>query len=188
MVVMPRTNNLITLALLAAGLAVTAPASHAASITSTATVNGTVLSASTSAVPSFAADLDSGDSTPTYTVPLTVQDTRGTGAGWNLTATSTTFTTGGGSPKTLSTAASSLTGVTSACTSGTCTSPSNAQGYPLAIPAGTTAPTAVKIFNTTANNGMGRFTITPTIGVSVPQNTFAGTYTSTVTLSVVTGP
>jgi hypothetical protein len=56
------------------------------------------------------------------------------------------------------------------------------------VPAGGTAPTAVKFFNTTANNGMGKFTVTPTFGVTVPQNAFAGTYTSTVTLSVVTGP
>ena len=46
----------------------------------------------------------------------------------------------------------------------------------------------VKFFNTTANNGMGRFTVTPTVGVTIPQNAFAGTYTSTVTLSIVSGP
>ena len=117
-----------------------------------------------------------------------MQDTRGTGAGWNLTMTSTTFSTGGGSPKTLATNASSLTGVTSSCASGTCTNPSNAQTYPIAVPAAASAPTAVKFFNTTANNGMGQFTVTPTFSVAVPQNTFAGTYSSTVTLSVVTGP
>ncbi|MFL5846095.1 MAG: WxL domain-containing protein [Solirubrobacteraceae bacterium] len=185
---MPRNRNLPAIVLALAGLMAAAPATYAASVTSTGTVNGTVLSASTSATPSFSADLDSGDSTQTYTVPLTVQDTRGTGAGWNLTATSTTFSTGGGTPRTLSTSASSLTAVNSSCTSGTCTNPSNAQTYPIAVPAGTTAPTAIKFFNTTANNGMGRFTITPTIGVTVPQNAFAGTYSSTVTLSVITGP
>ena len=157
-------------------------------MTAQGTVNGSVLSATTSATPSFTANLDAGDSTQTYTVPLSLQDTRGTGAGWNVLITSTTFSTGGGSPKTLATNASSLTGVTSSCTSGTCTSPSNAQSYPIAVPAGSTAPTAVKIFNTTANNGMGLFTITPTIGVSIPQNSYAGTYSSTVTVSVVSGP
>jgi hypothetical protein len=178
--------------LLAAATLLTAcltPASSwAANVTAQGTVSGSVLTATTSATPSFTADLDSGDSTPTYTVPLTVQDTRGTGLGWNVTITSTTFSTGGGTPRTLSTTASSLTGVTSSCTSGTCTNPANAQSYPIAVPAGTTAPTAVKIFNTTANNGMGRFTLTPTIGVTVPQNAFAGTYSSTVTISMVSGP
>lgn len=160
-------------------------AGHAASVTSTGTITGSILSAATSATPSFSANLDSGDSTQTYTVPLTIQDTRGTGAGWNLTLTSTTFTTG---TQNLSTTASSLTGVTSSCTTGTCTNPVNAQGYPITVPAATTAPTAVKFFNTSANNGMGKFTITPTVGVTIPQNAFAGTYSSTVTLSVVTGP
>jgi hypothetical protein len=171
-----------------AAAAVAAPAGQAATVTPQGTVSGSVLSATTSTTPSFTANLDSGDSTQTYTVPVALQDTRGTGAGWNLTVTSTTFSTGGGSPKTLSTSASSLTGVTSSCASGTCTNPSNAQTYPIAVPAGGTAPTAVKFFNTTANNGMGIFTITPTIAVTVPQNAYAGTYSSTVTLSVVSGP
>lgn len=159
---------------------------NAAAVTAQGTVSGTTLTATTSATPSFTADLDSGDSTPTYTIPLSLQDTRGTGAGWNVTITSTTFTTAGA--KTLSTTASSMTGVTSSCSTGTCTNPVNAITYPLAVPAATTAPAAVKLFNTTANNGMGRFTITPTIAVSVPQNAFAGAYSSTVTVSVVSGP
>lgn len=185
---MPRTISITIRALAAAALLIAPAAANAASVTSTGTVSGSTLNASTSATPSFSANLDSGDSTQTYTVPLTVQDTRGTGAGWNLTVTSTTFTTGGGSPQTLATTASSLTGVTSSCASGTCTNPSNAQTYPITVPAAGTAPTAVKFFNTTANNGMGRFTVTPTIGVTIPQNAFAGTYTSTVTLSIVSGP
>lgn len=165
-----------------------APAAQAADVTASGSVTGSVLSASTSATPSFSASLDSGDTNETYTVPLTIQDTRGTGAGWNVTITSTTFSTGGGSPRLLPTTASSMTGVTSTCASGTCTNPSNAQTYPITVPAGSTAPTPVKFFNTTANNGMGRFTITPTIAVAIPQNAFAGTYTSTVTVSIVSGP
>jgi hypothetical protein len=119
---------------------------------------------------------------------LTSTDTRGTGAGWNETITSTQFTTGGGTPNTLATNASSLTGVTSVCVSGTCTNPTNAITYPVAVPAAATAPTAVKFFNAAANTGMGKFTTTPTIGVFVPQSSFAGTYTSTLTIAIVTGP
>jgi hypothetical protein len=49
-------------------------------------------------------------------------------------------------------------------------------------------PTAVKLFNAAANTGMGAFTVTPTISVAIPANSYAGTYTSTVTVAVVSGP
>jgi hypothetical protein len=90
---------------------------------------------------------------------------------------------------TLATTASSLTGVTAVCVGGsTCTNPTNAITYPVAVPAAGTAPTAVKFFNAAVNTGMGKFTITPTIAISLPANTFAGAYTSTITLAVVSGP
>src|SRR3954452_12448006 len=161
-------NRLLTLGLIAA-LAALAGASPAlaANVTATGTVSGTTLSLATAATASFSANLDGGDSTQSYTVPITVQDTRGTGAGWNLTITSTSFINGSNS---LPTNSSSLTGVTSPCLTGTCTAVNNAQTFPVAVPAAPTAPAAVKFFNSAANTGMGKFTITPTIGVSVPQN------------------
>jgi hypothetical protein len=168
------------------GMALGAPAAaNAATATVTGTLTGSTLSATTAAAPTFSANLDSGDSTPTYTVPLTSTDTRGTGAGWNETITSTQFTTG---TNTLATNASSLTGVTSSCASGTCTNPTNAITYPVAVPAAAAPPTAVKFFNAAANTGMGKFTTTPTIGVFVPQSSFAGSYTSTLTIAIVSGP
>lgn len=184
----PRPRLLAVCAALLCALSCPPGAAHAASVTATGTVSGSTLSLATSATPTFSASLDSGDQTPTYTIPLTVQDTRGTGAGWNLTVTSTTFSTGGGTPNLLATNASALTGVTSACATGTCTNPTNAQTYPSTVPAATTAPAAVKFFNSAAGTGMGKFTVTPTIGVFVPQSSFAGSYSSTLTVAVVTGP
>lgn len=172
-------------ALAAVALAAAPAAANAATALVTGTVTGSTLSLTTSATPTFSANLDNGDSTPTYTAALTVQDTRGTGAGWNATITSTQFTTG---TQTLATNASSMTGVTSVCTSGTCTNPTNAIAYPVAVPAATVPPTAVKFFNAAVNTGLGKFTNTPTVGVFVPQTSTAGTYTSTLTLAVVTGP
>jgi hypothetical protein len=163
-------------------------AALAATATATGTVTGSALSVATSSAPSFSANLDNGDATASYSLALNTIDTRGTGTGWNLTITSTQFTTGGGSPQTLATNASTVTGVTTACASGTCTNPTNAIAYPVAVPAGATAPTAVKFFNAAANSGLGKFTITPTVSVFVPQNTIAGTYTSTLTVSIVSGP
>ena len=176
-------------ALLATTCLAAIPASaSAATATVTGTLSGSTLSLSTSAAPSISDNLDAGDQTQTFTVPMTAQDTRGTGAGWNLTITSTQYTTGGGSPSTLATNASSLTAVTATCTSGTCVNPTNSITYPVAVPAAATAPTAVKFFNAGAASGLGKFTVTPTIGVFVPQSSMAGTYTSTITLAILSGP
>jgi len=183
------TKRLLLLALAAGALAITVPASAmAATATVTGTLTGSTLSVATSATPSFSDNLDLGDQTQNYTVPLAVQDTRGTGVGWNLTITSTQFTTGGGTPNTLATNASSMTAVGVTPGTGTSTNPTNAIGYPVAVPAASVPPTAVKFFNAAANTGMGRFTVTPTIGVFVPQNSYVGTYSSTLTVAIVSGP
>src|SRR5437588_381238 len=147
-------------AISALGLLAIPASGWAASATATGTLTGSALSATTSAAPTFSANLDSGDSTPTYTIPLTTQDTRGTGAGWNETITSTQFTTGLPNNFTLATNASTVTGVVSANGSGTNTAPTNAVAYPVAVPAATVAPAPVKFFNAAANTGMGKFTIT----------------------------
>jgi hypothetical protein len=178
----------LTLLGAAIGVLVLSGRADAVNVTATGTVTGSTFTATTSATPTFSATLDSGDAAPTYTLPFTIQDTRGTGVGWNLTVTSTTYSTGGGTPKLLATNASSITSLGTSCASGTCTNPTNAVAYPLAIPAATSAPAAVKYFNSTADTGMGKFTVTPTITVAVPQNAYAGSYSSTVTVSVVTGP
>ncbi len=181
-----RTLGFLSAALLTLG----APAAaSAATSTATATVSGGSLSLTTTATPSFGVTLDGTDQTGTYTVPSTVTDSRGTGAGWNLTLTSTQFSTGGSTPSTLSTGASSLTSVTNACVPGTtCTAPTNSVTYPVAVPAGTTAPTAVKYFNAATSTGKGKFNNTPSVNVSVPANSDAGTYSSTLTLAAVSGP
>jgi hypothetical protein len=46
----------------------------------------------------------------------------------------------------------------------------------------------VKFFSAASASGLGQFTLTPTIGVFVPQSTYAGTYASTLTLAIVAGP
>jgi hypothetical protein len=178
-------NRVFAMAIMAVSFCSFPATALGASATATGTLSGSTLSLSTAATPTFSANLNLGDSTPTYTVPLTIQDTRGTGAGWNATITSTQFTTGSA---TLATNASTLTGVTSSCATGTCSNSTNAITYPVAVPAAPTAPTAVKFFNAAANTGMGKFTNTPTIGVFVPQSSLAGTYTSTLTISIVSGP
>ncbi len=132
------------------------------------------------------------DQTVHYTLPITVVDATGTGDGWNLTITSTAFTTGGGSAHVLANDASTITSVASSCVTetSTCTAPSNAVSYPLTLPAGASAPSAAKFFNADAATGLGKFTITPTISIAIPANTYASQsgYSSTITVAVVSGP
>jgi hypothetical protein len=141
-------------------------------------------SVTSAASPSFSVMLNGNDQSGSYTIPLTV-DNSAVGVsltGWNLTVSTTQYTTGGG--KTLSAAASTITGVTSAC-SGTCAStPTNSVAYPLAVPVGST----VKFFNAAAATGIGTFTVTPSVTVAVPANAYAGSYTSTLTIALATGP
>jgi hypothetical protein len=178
--------------LVAAAAALTAltaaAAAMAGNVTATATVTGAgALGLSHGATASVSSTLDGSDQTATYTIPLSIDDARGTGAGWNATITSTTFNDGSG--HTLPTTASSITGTTSACRAGgSCTAPTNSITYPLTVPAAATAPTAVKLFDAAANTGMGRFTVTPTIAVTVAGNVYAGSYSSTVTFAVASGP
>jgi hypothetical protein len=132
--------------------------------------------------------LNGSDQLTSYTLPLTVTDARGSGAGWNLTISSTQFSDGSG--HTLPTSASSISVVTMAHNgTGTYTDPNNTVSYtsPIPVPAGANA-TPVKFFNATANTGLGSFTITPSVSIAIPANTYAGTYTSTVSVAVVSGP
>jgi hypothetical protein len=181
-------------ALTASGLAVTALAGVAApasAATGTATITaGSLAFVSTPPDVSFAATLAGQDQTVTAAQAIDVGDATGSGAGWNITATSTAFTTGGATPKTLSSSATTVNaGPTDVCDPGsTCTVATNAIIYPYVLPAGTSAPTATKLFNAAVNTGMGNQTVTPTWRLAVPANTSPGTYTSTWTISLVSGP
>ena len=174
-----------------AGIFLTAsPASRADSGTGTVSITGGSLSESIGVLTIPPVTLDGTDQAVTYSFPITVIDATGTGNGWNLTITSTTFTgTINGVTRTFPTSASVITGGSSACAAGsTCVTATNSVAFPLTIPAAATAPTAVKLFNATANTGMGKITVTPSVSVTVPGNAFAGSYSSVITLAVVSGP
>jgi hypothetical protein len=175
------------LVLSAAALLAAAPLA----VTGTATISaGSLGFVSTPPNVSFSATLTGLDQTVSANEALDVGDATGSGTGWNVTATSTTFTTGGGSPHLLSTTATTLTSAPSdVCdASSTCALATNSITYPYTLPAAASAPTATKLYNAAANTGMGNQTVTPAWKLSVPASTYAGTYTSTWTLSLVSGP
>ena len=146
------------------------------------------LSASTTAAPSLSATITGQDQTVNYSLPINVIDSTGTGAGWNLTITSTQFSTSGAPADTLPTTASTVISSMSACATSSCTDPTNTVAYPFTIPAGVTPPAPVKLFNAAMGTGMGSFTVTPSVNILIPGSTLAGTYTSTISLAIVSGP
>jgi hypothetical protein len=177
------------LAAVAGGLLALSPISASASSATASISAGSLAFVSTPANPSITATLNGVDQNPTVGLGIDVGDATGSGAGWNLTATSTTFSTT--SPvHTLQTSATSVkTAPADVCDSNaSCTAATNSVAYPYVLPAGSTAPTATKLFNAAANTGMGNQTVTPTFTLAVPANSYAGSYTSTWTFSLVSGP
>jgi len=174
----------------AAALPVASQATTAASVTlsagSLAFINSTP--AATLTFPTTT--LNGTNQTVTSTLAFDVGDATGSAAGWNVTATSTTFTS---TTHTLPTTATTIASApTASCDTGAagCTPATTNVSYPYTLPAATTAPTATKLFNATANTGMGNQTFTPTLTLTIPANAVAsGTaYSSTWTLSLVSGP
>jgi WxL domain surface cell wall-binding len=161
---------------------VASTAAFAQNLTATATVSGTAgVSLNLPSNPTISDLLDGTDQTVSYAPVLGVVDARGSGAGWNLQISATSFSDGSG--HTL--APGTVTGVSTACHTGsTCTAAtSSGITYPLTV-----TSTAAKFFNAALNTGLGKIDVTPTVQVAIPGNAYAGTYTSTVTLAAATGP
>jgi hypothetical protein len=167
---------------IAALACVAASAAAAGTFQTTATVSGTAgISLSLPASASLADTLDGSDQTVTYSPALGVIDARGSGAGWNLQISATVFSDGSG--HTL--APGTVTAAAQACHSGSSCTPATNSGITLPL---TISGVAAKFFNAAALTGLGKIDVTPTIAVSIPGSSYAGTYTSTVTLAATTGP
>jgi hypothetical protein len=164
-----------------------ATGASATSATATLTAGSLGFISSTPGAVGFSGTLSGHDQTVSSAQPFDVGDATGSGAGWNITATSTPFTTGS---HTLSTSATTIQSApTVVCdVSSTCTTGTNGATYPYSLPAAGTPPTATKLYSAGASSGLGNQTVTPTWTVAVPADTYAGTYTSTWTLSLVSGP
>ena len=175
----------------ALGLSCLLPATSAGAATATATVTAGSL-AFVSAPPNvtFNATLTGANQTVTASQALDVSDATGSGAGWSISATSTTFSTGGGSPILLSTTSTTIASTPgTACDSGsTCVAATNSVSYPYTLPAAASAPTATKMFNAAVNTGEGNQTVSVTWSLAVPATAQPGTYTSTWTISLASGP
>jgi uncharacterized protein YaiE (UPF0345 family) len=132
---------------------------------------------------------------------LTVNDSSGTGSGWNVTVSATTFSSGSHTlPDTagleFNGSASSLTGAApSAACVGSCVLPVDTTTYPVAIDTAASSPDTFTIYDASPGTGSGVVALggpntTHPIGwwIQVPASAYAGSYTSTLTLTLVSGP
>jgi hypothetical protein len=111
--------------------------------------------------------------------------------GWNVTVSASQFSTGGGSPSTLPTGSLSLATPAVPTTTG-----GNLSVAP--VPVATAAPidggSTQKIVTAAIGTGLGQWTFTPVnaaggdLLLNVPAGATAGTYTSTITTTLATGP
>jgi hypothetical protein len=187
---------------------------YACSISGQATVTGGTLSIQAPTTIKWASTLTGTDTIVQRQVTITAVDATGSGGGWTLTASATPFTDSTGTTKCTAAApcnagrggivlTSSSTGhqasvkgatppVVACATSSTCTLPKNSVIYPVTIPTacgtnGTTC-TPASVASAAATSGMGAITLATDWWLPIPANTFAGTYTSTITLSINSGP
>ena len=189
----PRTRPIRLLAALSACLVLAAGSTRpalASSMTATEAVSaGTLGFNSAPGGIALATVLSGYDQTATSAYSLDVADLSGSGAGWNITATSTTFTTGSQTLATTATTVSANPG--SVCdTAGQCSAyaATGTVTYPYTMPAAAVAPAATKLVANAANNGMGGQTLNFTFGMGVNGGAYAGNYISTWTFSLVSGP
>jgi hypothetical protein len=107
-----------------------------------------------------------------------VTDATGSKAGWNLQAQIGTLTTAGNDM--IPAANHTITGVTVSGVKGTAPTSNVALG---AIPT-----TSGKVYNAAATTGMGQSTMTFATKLQVPADAAAGTYSATMTVTIVSGP
>lgn len=134
----------------------------------------------------FSVALNGTDQTATYTLPFTVDaNGPGTNNGWNVSASATQFVNG---TYTFPADAQSVVGVAAptTCTGRGCAVPvpSGNVSYPVTLP----NTGGSSIYSAASRSGLGTNTLTATVAVAAPANIYTGTYTSTVTLQVASGP
>jgi hypothetical protein len=135
-------------------------------------------------IPSVA--LNGRDQQVATSLALSTDDMTGSNAGWNVQATSTSFVNGNG--RTLPTTAVEVTSASVSAAAGNCSLPSNQIAFPLTLPAGDNAPAPAKLFNALPGTGAGPANVALNFRVSVPANAYNGTYTSTWTFTIASGP
>jgi hypothetical protein len=127
------------------------------------------------------------DQTKTFTVAsrVTYSDSSGNAnnLGWKVNVSATAPTGAGGTLPFLIVTNVTRAACTNDASGNSCVNPVNNVTWPI-----TANTTPVKVYNAAANTGQGNVVLTATYQISYPANAIAGTYSSTITYAVATGP
>jgi hypothetical protein len=191
---------------LAAACGTAIPAGTTCSMTGTVSLTAGSLTLTSPASLSWASTLTGLDQSLVDGTPgdqqLTVNDATGSGSGWHITTSATTFTNG--THTFANTGTFVFTGSVSSVTStsaptatcvATCTLPTNTTTYPVAITTAAASPTPSVTYDTAAGTGLGQVILGGSaqpnpVGwwVNVPSSASSGSYTSTITMEIISGP
>jgi hypothetical protein len=182
------------------------PAGSSCTLTGTLTLSSGALTLTSPSSLTWSATLTGTDQSVDDVVAgdqqYTVDDATGSGAGWHVTTSATTFTNGSHTLPDTGTfvttgsvnSITATTAPTATCT-GTCTLPTDSTTYPVGITTAASSPSPVVIYDTASATGLGQIVIGGStqahpVGwwVNVPASAIAGTYTSTITMTVISGP
>lgn len=119
-----------------------------------------------------------------YGLGIQVTDATGSGNGWNLQISGTPLSDGvNGHPALLQ--AVVVTDTRGGCAPGSTCTPPPPNNFTTFVQIGNTLN---RFFSVAPNSGMGVINVQSVVQVTAPGNAFAGAYTSTITLAVVSGP
>ena len=173
------------LAIAAFALSLATPLGALAASSTSVTVTGGTLSVTNPTAANFPGVTITGAAqSPTAALgAFTVSDLTGTGAGWHVTAQATQFANAAATRK-LATGSLSLSKPTVTANGTTSAGPTvNAAPYVI------DNATAVTIASAAVGAGMGNYDFSATtLTLAIPADVYADTYTSSVTISVVSAP
>lgn len=180
-------TRLLTLCAITAVLALMAAVAFAES--ASVTITGGSLTSTPANVTLSGVTLDGTDQTATSTADSwQIVDARGTGAGYCLTIDSTDFSDGSHTIDISQTDQEfkiQILDVDTVCNVGDCTNmPASQVSTQTAI---TTNPTTLNILSAATDEGMGDYNYDPDFELEVRAETYAGSYTATITITANSG-
>jgi len=149
----------------------------------TITVSGGTLSVTPQAVAFAGVTLNGADQTSTGTSSAwSASDLTGSGSGWHINVKATDFSDGAGNSIAVGGFRIQLQAGNISTVAGN-TAPSSQIASLTAL-----STTDQSLLSAASGAGMGTYNFTPNFDLAVPAETFAGSYSSTVTVSAVSGP